>query len=161
MIYKIQWTKLNTLLYKNISLSFYSRKGHTVCCNFDRDAETYTQRGDFFLPHIFFLEPRGCQRLHPHPCKPYHQRQHKRLWSVAYSWLNSRFWLNWLSKSDGVVLISRGLLPDTHVLDRLTPTHLPSPCLLITTWQLVKAHGVIRNEPNIHVNSHYITFRSQ
>ena len=37
---------------------------------------------------------------------------------------------------------------------------LPSPCLLITTWQLVKAHGVTRNEPKIHVNSHYITLAS-
>ena len=33
---------------------------------------------------------------------------------------------------------------------------LSSPCLLITTWQLVKAHGVTRNEPKIHVMC-YIT----
>ena len=37
------------------------------------------------------------------------------------------------------------------------PDALSSPCLLITTWQLVKAHGVISNEPKIHVNSQYIT----
>ena len=28
---------------------------------------------------------------------------------------------------------------------------LSSPCLLITIWPLVKAHGVTRNEPKIHV----------
>ena len=33
----------------------------------------------------------------------------------------------------------------------------PIPCLLIPTWQLVKANGVTRNEPKIHVNSHYVT----
>ena len=32
------------------------------------------------------------------------------------------------------------------------------PCLLIPTWQLVKANRVIRNEPKIHVYSHYITY---
>ena len=37
------------------------------------------------------------------------------------------------------------------------PDVLPFLCLLITTWQLVKAHGVTRNEPKIHVIS-YITF---
>ena len=31
------------------------------------------------------------------------------------------------------------------------PDVLLYPCLLITTWRLVKAHGVTRNEPKIHV----------
>ena len=44
-------------------------------------------------------------------------------------------------------------------LDRPTPTHCYPPCLLITTWQLVKPHGVTRNEPKIYVNCHYITQR--
>ena len=65
--------------------------------------------------------------------------------------------MDWLSKSDCLVLISRGLLPVTHLLDRPIPTHCHPPVLLITTWKLVRAHEVTRNEPKIHVNSHYIT----
>ena len=36
------------------------------------------------------------------------------------------------------------------------PDALPSPCLLITIWQLVKAHEVTRNKPKIYVTC-YIT----
>ena len=91
------------------------------------------------------------------PCKPYHQR-----WPNASDQLCipglTRFWLDWLSKSDCVVLISRSRLPVTHLLNQPTPTHCHRPCLLITTWQLVKAYGVTRNKPKIHVNSHWQLF---
>ena len=40
------------------------------------------------------------------------------------------------------------------------PDTLSSPCLLITMWQLVKAHGVTRNELKIHVIC-YITLSPQ
>ena len=43
---------------------------------------------------------------------------------------------------------SRGLLPVTHLL--YPSALIVLPCLLITTWQLVKAYGVTRNEPKIH-----------
>ena len=57
-------------------------------------------------------------------CKPYCQR---RLWSATYPWLDSPFWLDWLPKSDCVVLISRGLHRVTHLLDQSTPTHCHPP----------------------------------
>ena len=38
------------------------------------------------------------------------------------------------------------------------PRPLQLPCLLITTWQLIKAHGVTRNEPKIYLIC-YITLR--
>ena len=55
----------NTLLYKNISLILFSKGAHSLSWVWEIDGETYTQRGDFFLPHIFFRESGGCQRLHP------------------------------------------------------------------------------------------------
>ena len=92
----------------------------------------------------------------PPPCKLYRQR-----WPNASDWLcipRSTLDSDWtLSKSDQVVLISR-VPPSSYTPVQLVyPDTLPSPCLLITMWQLVKTHGVIRNEPQIHVYSHYIT----
>ena len=55
-----------------------------------------------------------------------------------------------LSKSYRVVLITWSPSGYTPVGPGCHDALL-SPCLLITTWQLVKAHGVIRNEPKIHV----------
>ena len=72
---------------------------------------------------------------------------------VSLAWLPI---LCTLSKSAHVVLITwspSGYIPvGPNFPDAL-------PCILITTWQLVKAHGVIKNEPKIHVLS-YITFRA-
>ena len=56
-----------TLLYKNFSLSlshFILEWGTQFVVSL-RDAETYTQRRDLFLLHIFFLEPGGANT-----CKP-------------------------------------------------------------------------------------------
>ena len=64
MIYEIQLTKRNTLLYKNISLSFYSRKGHTVVSLRDRWRDIYSERGLLLVPYLLF-GARWCQRLHP------------------------------------------------------------------------------------------------
>ena len=47
----------NTLLYKNISLILFLKGAHSLLLVWEIDGETYTQRGDYFLPHIFFLEP--------------------------------------------------------------------------------------------------------
>ena len=90
------------------------------------------------------------------PCKPYRRRRPNAFnqLRIPCSILDS----DWtLFKSDRVVLISRGLLPITHLLDRPIPTHCHPPCLRITTWQLAKAHGVTKSKPKFHVNSHYIT----
>ena len=61
MIYEIQWTN-ETLLNKDISLILIWEKGPTV---WEIDGETYTQRGDFFLSHIFFREPGGTNACTP------------------------------------------------------------------------------------------------
>ena len=94
-----------------------------------------------------YLIPRawGCQRLHPIASRVVREVRDA---SDRLRVPGSTPILCTLSKSDRVVITSRGLLPVTHLLDR---TALSSPCLLITTWQLVKAHGVIRNEPKIYV----------
>ena len=87
--------------------------------------------------------------------KPYHQRRpnasDRR--HIPGSTLDSVHSINltaWLS---------RALLPVTHLFD--CPGALPSPYLLITTWQLVKAHGVTRNEPKINVICYITVFYSQ
>ena len=110
----------------------------------------YSERGLLLAPYLLPWA-RGCQSLHPFASRIIRDDTNAsdRL-RIPGSTL---FWLDWLSKSDRLALISRGLLPVTHLLDRPTATH----CLLITKWQLVKAHGVTWNEPKIHVNSHYIT----
>ena len=54
-----------------------------------------------------------------------------------------------LLKSDCVVITWS---PSTYTsVGPDCPDALPSPCLLITMWQLIKAHGVTRNELKIHV----------
>ena len=113
-----------THIYKNISLVLFSKEDHSLLFVWEIDGETYTQRGDF-LSHIFFLGLGGTNACTP--CKPYRQRGSRRFWSAACPWLDSRFWLDWLSKSNRVVLISRGLLPVTHLLGRATPTHYHAP----------------------------------
>ena len=85
----------------------------------------------------------GVPTLAP-ACKLYCQR---RLWLAACPCLDSWFSALCLNLT---AWLSRGLLPVTHLLDltALTCCHL---CLLITTWHLVKAHGVTRTEPKIHI----------
>ena len=55
--------RTNTLLYKKISLTLYSRKGSCFCCVWEMGGETYTKREEFF-PYLL-PGARGCQRLHP------------------------------------------------------------------------------------------------
>ena len=86
----------------------------------------------------------GVPTLSP-PCKPYHQRS---LWPAAYPWLDSRFSALCL-KSDHVVITWSP--PGYTPVEPDRPDALSFLCLLITMWQLVKAHWVTRNEPKIHV----------
>ena len=144
MLFEIQWSN-ETLLYNNISLILFSKGAHSLLLVWEIDGETYTQRRNFFLSRIFFWEP-GCaiacaslKAISSDDLTPL-------IGFMSLAWLP----ILWpLSKSDCVVLISHGLLPLTHLLGY--PDTLQSPCLLITTWQLVKAHGVTRNELKIHV----------
>ena len=66
MIYEIQLTKRNTLLYKSISLSFYSRKGHNSLLYSLRDRwrDIYSERG-FLLAPISSSWSQGVPTLAP------------------------------------------------------------------------------------------------
>ena len=104
-----------------------------------RWVERYTQREDFFFPY-FLPGARGCQRLHPlasssgTPLIGCVSRARTRFSALCP---NLTAWFS-----------SRSLLPVTHMFDLSALIMLS--CLLITMWQLVKAHGVTRNEPKIH-----------
>ena len=133
MIYDFNERK-NTLLYKNISLTLYSRKGWCFCGVWD----IYSERG--LLLTISSSGSQGCQHLHL-------------LASSSETPLIScvslaRLWFSALCLNLTAWFSSRGLLPVTHLFDLSTLILLS--CLLITKWQLVKAHGVTRNEPKIH-----------
>ena len=64
------------LLYKNIYLSFYSRKGHTVCCKFEREREMerHILREMTSSCPISSSRSQEVPMLAP-PCKPYRQRR--------------------------------------------------------------------------------------
>ena len=91
--------------------------------------------------HIFFQEPGVANACTPLQA---HQRQPDRLHISR-----STAFLCTQSKSDLVVLI-------TWSPSGYTPVWTRPTCLLITRWQLVKAHGVTRNKLKIHV-IYYIT----
>ena len=55
----------HTSLWKYISLVLFSKGAHSLLQVWKIDGETYTQRGDFFLAHIFFLEPGGANVCTP------------------------------------------------------------------------------------------------
>ena len=111
--------------------------------------ETYTQREDLFFPYLL---PRasGCQLLHPLASSS----ETPLIGCVSLARLRfSALCLNlttWFS--------SRGLLPVTHLL--YPSALIVLSCLLITTWQLIKVHGVTRNEPKIH-GICYITLNNE
>ena len=115
-----QWTN-ETLLYKNISPLFYSRKGHKfVVILRDRWRDTYSERGLLLAPNLL-PGARGCQRLQPLESRIVRDDLTPLISRISLARLNG------LSKSDRVVLISRGLLRATHLLDRLIPTYCHPP----------------------------------
>ena len=73
MIYEIQLTKRNTFLYKNIFLSFYSRKGDTVCGKFERKMERQKLRERTSSCPRSSSWSQGVPTLAA-PCKLYRQR---------------------------------------------------------------------------------------
>ena len=129
-----------------IYLSFYSRKGPQFVVSLrNRWRDIYSERGLLLVPYLF-PGARGCQRLHPLASRIVGDDLTPLIDCVSKAWLPNSLPR---SKSDHVVItwspsgyISVG--PDSS-------DALPSSCLLITTWQLVKAHGVTRNEPEIYV----------
>ena len=101
--------------------------------------------GDFLLPHTFFQGPGGANACTPLQAVSSERSEMPMLDCVSLARL--RFSLQ--SKSDCVVITwspsgYTPVGPDCH-------DELSSPCLLITTWRLVKAHRVTRNKPKIHV----------
>ena len=56
--------RTNTLLYKDISLALYFRRGWCFRGVCEMDGVTYTQREDLFFLSLL-PGARGCQRLHP------------------------------------------------------------------------------------------------
>ena len=118
----------------HVGMNWPSAPNH-LCCS------VYSERGLLLAPYLL-LGAKGCQHLHP--LAPYHLRG-LTLWSAACPSLNSD---SLYSKSDHVVITwspsgYTPVWPDC-------PETLSSPYLLITTWQLVKAHGVTWNELKIH-----------
>ena len=133
-IYAIQWTN-EKRFFTEIYLSFYCWKGPTVCCYLrDRWRDIYLERG-LLLP----ISSSGSQwvpTLAP-PFKPVRDASNR------LHVPNSTPILCSLSQSDCKILI-------TWFPSGYTPVWIRLLCLLITTWQLVKARGVTRNEPKIH-----------
>ena len=134
MIYNFnEWTK-DTFLYKNVS-HFILEKGPQFVVTWEIDGETYTPRKDFFQ------EPGGANT-----CTPLQACQ-RRLWLTVCPSFDPI--LSTLSKSDRVVLITWSPSGYTPVVPKC-PDVLLYPCLLITAWQLFKAHGITRSKPKIH-----------
>ena len=133
-----------THFLKNISLTLYSRKGWCFCGVWEMGGETYTQREDFFFPYLL----PGARRVPvlASPCKLVRDA------SGRLRVPRSTAILGTLSKSDRVVLITWS--PSGYTPVRPGSPDAPSPsCLQIKMWQLTKAHGVTRNEPNILYNT--------
>ena len=128
-----------THFFIKIYLSQTSRKGWCFCGVWEMVGETYTQREDFFFPYLL-LGARGCQRLHPLASSSE---------TPLIGWVSLvRPWFSALCPNLTAWFSSRGLLPVKHLL--YPNALIVLPCLLITTWKLVKAHGVTSNEPKIH-----------
>ena len=141
-------TKRTSFFFLNISLILFSKKGPQFVVSWEIDWETYTQREDFF-PYLL-PGARGCQRFHPLASRVVREASDRL--RVPCSTPDNLP----LSKSDLEVLITWSLSGYTPVV----PDCLEAlPCLLIITWQLVKAHGVTRNEPKIHVICYITTVR--
>ena len=129
----------NTLVYKNISLVLFSKRRPSFVVSWEIDGETYSLRDEFF-PYLFS----GSQEvptLAP-PCKLVRDASGRLRVPRSTAILCN------LSKSNRVVLTWS---PSCYTPVRPEcPDALPFSCLLIKMWQLAKAYGVTRNEPNIH-----------
>ena len=142
-----------TLLCKYISLILFLKGPLFVVGLRDRWRDIYSDRGLLLVPYLL-PGTRGCQRLHPlasrivREIRDASDRLH----------VPARLPILRLSKSDRLVITWS---PSDYTPVRPNcPDTLSSPCLLITMWKLVKAHGVTRNEQQIHVIC-YITLSNK
>ena len=144
MIHEIQWTNETLFNIKYISHFILERSPQFVV-NWKIDGETYTQR-EVFFPYLLSKARWWFQRLHPLA-----NRVVREVKDASARLCVPRLTLDILplSKSDRMVITwsPSGYTP----VGLEYPDALSSPCLLITTWQLVKAQEVTRNEPKIHV----------
>ena len=136
------WTNETYLFIKNISLILLSKGAPLFVVIWEIDRETYTQRGDFFLSHIFFREPGDANA-----CTPLQAVSSERFETPLICCVSLARLPILSSKSDHVVFTWSPSGYTTVGPD--CPDALS--CLRITTWQLVKVHGVTRNEPKIIV----------
>ena len=141
-----------TLLYKNISLILFLKEAYCLLLVWEIDGEAYTRRGDFFLPHIFFQGQGGANACTSLQALSSERSETLLIGCVSLARLPI---LCTLCKSDRMVITwsPSGYTP----VGPACHDALSTPCFLITTWQLVKAHGVTRNEPKIDVIC-YITY---
>ena len=107
----------NTFLYKNISLTLYSRKGWCFCGVWEMGGETYTQRG-LLLP-ISSSRSQGVPTLAPLASSS----EMPLIDCVSLAQL----WFSALCPNLTTWFSSRGLLPVTHLFDLsdLTCRNLP------------------------------------
>ena len=136
---------------KYISLILFSKRGPQFVVSLRGRWRDIYSEGGIFLSHTFFRDPGGTSA-----CTPLHHIVRDDLTPlIGCVSLARLFILCTLSKFARVVLITRS--PSGY-----TPVGPDCPdallCLLITKRQLVKAHGVTRNEPKIYVIC-YITRR--
>ena len=146
----LQWTnEIHFFIKKYISHLILERGTLFVVSLRDRWRDIYSERGLLLAPYLF-PGARGCQRWHPLA-----RRIVRDDITPLIGWVS----LVRLLILTGLYIWPRGFhsmwCPSGYTPARPAfPDSLPSPCLLITTWKLVKAHRVTRKEPQIHVNSH-------
>ena len=116
--------------------------------------ERYKERELLLVTYLLPGARCGCQRLHSLASRIVRDDLRPLIGCVSLARLSILTGLYIWPRGSHITWSRSGYTPARPAY----PDALPSPCLLITTWKLVKAHGVIRNEPKIHVNSHYITF---
>ena len=145
VLYSNQWMN-ETLLYKYISLILFSKRGTQFVVSLrERRRDIYSKRGPLLAPYLL-PGARGCQCLHPLASRIVRDDLTPLIGCMSLAQLSI---LCTLSKSDCVVITwsPSGYTP----VGPECPDMLPHPCLLITTWQLVRAHGVTRIKSKIHV----------
>ena len=135
-----------TSIYKDISLILFSKGAHSLLLIWEIDGETYNQRENFFLSYNFFRRPGGANAC--------------TLLQTVSSETSETPLIGCLYLARLSILCSVWIWPrDSHITwspSGYTPARpachnaLPSPCIQIITWQLVKAHGATRNEPKIY-----------
>ena len=93
-----------TLLYKNISLSFYSWKGNTVCCKFEREMERHILREGTSSCPLSFSGPGGANA-----CRNASDRLRVPRSRFRLDWLNLTVWSSYHLVSFQLHTCSTGL----------------------------------------------------